>query len=298
MFNWNDLRFLIEITRSRSLSKAAEKLGVRHTTVARRLQSLETAMGTPLLEKTSGGYVPTAAGAKLLQTAEQIESECLSVTEVISDQDRDSLLTGAVRLGVPEGFGGFLSTRVKGFYSAWPGLDLEMVAGTQFLSISKREADLAITLSRPRIGRLVARKLTDYRLQLYGAKSYLEQADAIRSTADLKHHTLIGYIDDLIYAPQLRYLDEILPEARVVLRTSSINAQVAAVASGLGLCVLPCFMAKRSPGLEVVLPDQISIVRTFWLSMHQDLKEVRRVTSVWDWLIGLVRDEQALIMEP
>jgi len=294
MFNWDDLRIFTEVARTRSLSAAARKLGVNHTTIARRVQALEGALKTRLFEKTPTGYLTTPAGTRLVDLAEQMEAISMSATELVAEQD--TVLTGTVRVGVPEGFGTqFLGTRADQFYLRNPGIDLEIVAGTQFLSISKREADLAITLSRPRVGRLVARKLTDYTLRLYGSQTYLEQRPEIKHVDDLKDHTLIGYIDDLIYAPQLRYLDEILPKARVKLRSSSINAQLAAVESGLGLCVLPSFMAAAKKNLHAVLPREIEIARTFWLSMHQDLRHVRRVAAVWDWLVDIVAKEQPLL---
>lgn len=295
MFDWNDLRFFLEVARARSLSAAARKLGVNHTTVARRIQTLEGALRTRLFEKTPSGYLPTATGTELLKQAEEIESANLAVVETVGGQNAE--LTGNVRLGVPEGFGTqFLAPRLRDFYKRYPGIDLELVAGPQFLSISKREVDLAVTLSRPQVGRLVARKLTDYALKLYATREYLKRHPPIKRVEDLRDHTLVGYIDDLIYAPQLRYLDEILPDARVKLRSSSINAQVAAVESGLGVSILHCFGTDQRKTLTVVLGDQINVRRSFWLSMHQDLRHIRRVNAVWDWMLDVVAQHQRLLL--
>lgn len=295
MFDWNDLRFFLEVARARSLSAAARKLGVNHTTVARRVQSLEGSLRTRLFEKTPSGYLLTSTGTDLLKQAEKIESANLAVAESVGGQN--AVLTGNVRLGVPEGFGTqFIAPRLKDFYRRYPGIDLELVAGPQFLSISKREVDLAVTLSRPQVGRLIARKLTDYALKLYATRDYLKRHAPIRDVEDLRGHTLIGYIDDLIYAPQLRYLDEILPDARVKLRSSSINAQVAAAESGLGLSVLHCFGASQRKALQVVLREQIAVKRSFWLSMHQDLRHIRRVNAVWEWMLETVAQNQKLLL--
>lgn len=295
MFDWNDLRFFLEVARKGRLVTAAQTLGVNHTTVARRIAHLEQALQTRLFEHTPTGYALTPTAEKLRTLAEDIESTCVTVSESVGG--RDSTLQGSVRLGVPEGFGTqFIAPRLGAFYKRNPGIDIELVAGTQFLNISKREADLAITLSRPRAGRLVARKLTDYRLRLYGAKSLFKSCPPPKRIEDLKDFPLIGYIDDLIYAPQLRYLDEVIPRGRVHFRSSSINAQYAAVRAGLGLCVLPCFMADEDTNFKAVLTDEIDLNRTFWLSVHEDLRHVRRVAVVMDWLTEIVDSEQNLLM--
>lgn len=283
MFDWGDLRVLLELARSRSLSGAAKRLGVRHTTVARRLEALELTVNTPLFDRTPSGYLPNAAGAKLLSVAEAVESGCLSAMETVANQTvRPS---GTVRLCLPEGLGTFLAARSQSFYEAYPDVDLEIVAGTQFLNISKRETDVAVTLSRPRVGRIVARKLVEYRLRLFGSNRYLEKHQPIRRITDLKSHDLVGYIDDLIYASQFRYIDEIIPAARVRLRCSSINAQVAAIEAGLGLGILPSYLAAQHETLVPVLATQVDSPRTFWLTVHQDMRHVRRIEVVWEWIV-------------
>lgn len=294
MYDWNDLRFFLEVARRGRLSAAAAALDVNHTTVARRIEALELRLGARLFNKTPGGYLPTADGAQLVRMAEDIESRCVRIANVIGH--KDEVLRGTIRLGVPEGFGSrFLAPRMAQFYALYPGIDVELVAGTQFLSISKREADLAITLSRPRVGRVVAGKLTDYMLHLYGSATYLRTRPPVRTVADLRGCDLIGYVDDLIYAPQLRYLDEILPEARVKFRSSNINAQFAATNAGLGLGVLPAFMTEDTR-LRLLLPDEIAIRRSFWISMHEDFAHVDRVTAVRDWLRKVVAEEQDVLL--
>ncbi len=295
MFSWDDLRFFLEVARAQSLSGAAAKLGVSHTTVARRVQALEASLKTRLFEKTPTGYLSTPAGKKIILLAEKVESVCISAMEAVAGQD--TILTGTVRIAAPEGFGSeFLGNHVDRFYKQYPGIDLEIVAGTQFVSISKHEADIAIAFVRPRSGRLVARKLTDYTFRLYGAREYLKRFRPIRHIEDLRDHTLIGFISDLI-SPQLNYLDDLLPDARIKLRSSNINVHLAAVEAGLGLGVLPSYMATRLASLDVVLPDEIKVTRNFWVSMHEDMRHIRRVIAVWDWIQKVVKEERALIIQ-
>lgn len=294
MYDWNDLRFFLEVVRRGKLTGAAAVLDVNHTTVARRIEALEQRLGAHLFHKTPGGYLLTAAGAELVHMAEDVESRCVRIANSIGKQDE--VLRGSIRVGVPEGFGSrFLAPRMAQFYALYPGIDVELVAGTQFLSISKREADLAITLSRPRMGRVVAGKLCDYMLHLYGSGSYLKRKPAIKTIADLNDHALIGYVDDLIYAPQLRYLDEVVPQARVKFRSSSINAQFAAADAGLGLSVLPAFMTEGTR-LKLVLENEIAIRRSFWISLHEDFTHMERVTVVRDWIRKVVTEEQHVLL--
>jgi DNA-binding transcriptional LysR family regulator len=294
MFSWDDLRYFAEVARAKSLSGAASKLGVSHTTVARRVQALEGSLKARLFEKTPTGYVPTPAGKQIILLAEQVESICISAMETVAGQD--TVLTGAVRVAAPEGFGSqFIGKRLDRFYKEYSGIDLEIVTSTQFVSISKHDADIVITFSRPRAGRLVARKLTDYAFRLYGSREYLKQFRPIRHIEDLREHTLIGFVNDLI-SPQLNYFDELLPDARTKLRSSNINGQLSAVEAGLGLAVLPCYMATGLTGLDVVLPEEVAVTRSFWISMHENMRHIRRVMAVWDWIQEVVKEERALLM--
>ena len=143
------------------------------------------------------------------------------------------------------------------------------MANSGFLSLSKREADMAVMLSRPRAGPVIARKLSDYSLQLFASPDYLAERGAPARPADLATgHRLVSYIPDMIYAPELRYLDEIHPGLTPHLRSSSINAQHQLIAAGAGIGVLPSFIARADPGLRPILPER-RILRAFWLVTHK-----------------------------
>lgn len=298
MFNWDDLRFFIAVTRAKSLSAAATKLGMNHTTVARRIQALEESLAVRLFDKTPAGYVLTPTGAQLLKVAEHVETTCISAQEMFAGEN--PTLTGTVRLSVPEGFGSqFLTRHLGDFYKNYPGIDLEIMALPHLLSISKREADLAVTLFRPDTGRLITRELTDYTMHLYGTREYVKRAPPINSVDDLKKHSLISNIDDLIYSQQMRYLDETIPDAHVRLRIKGINAQLTAVESGVGLAILPYFMAVNRKNFVAVLPDKVTITRSVWLAMHEDMRHVGRVMAVWDWIKQIViANRSSLVAKP
>jgi DNA-binding transcriptional LysR family regulator len=164
-----------------------------------------------------------------------------------------------------------------------------LVAIPGVLSLSKREADVAVTLSAPREGRLVSRKLTDYRLSLYAAPSYLAARPPIVTRADMQGQRFIGYIGDLLYAPELDYMEAPDVDIRVGLQSSNLIAQLQACLAGAGLCVLPDFIAARETGLVRVLPDAVALERSLWLVVHADLRSLARVRAAMEMIVEAVK---------
>jgi DNA-binding transcriptional LysR family regulator len=287
-FDWDDLRFFLAVARAGRLTVAARRLGADHATVSRRITALEAALKAKLFERRPQGYALTEHGERLLAKAETMETQALAVSSEIGGADL--ALSGTVRIGAPDGFGTlFLAPRLAAFANQYPDLEVQVVAMPRLLSLSKREADVAISLAPPKEGKIVARKLTDYRLGLYASPDYLERAKPIATADDLHDHDVIGYIDDLIFTPELDYLDEVSKGLRPRLQSSNLVAQMQAALAGAGVCVLPYFVAIQDPRLVPVLPDTVSIVRSFWLIVHADLKEVARIRATMDFLVREVK---------
>jgi len=178
MFDWDDLKYFLEVSRRGRFTSAAQSLSVDHTTVSRRIDALERAVNAKLFDKTDRGFRLSESGEKLLPLAETIENAALRAQDNIAGGS--SRLSGSVRIGAPEGFGSFfLAPRLPDLVTKHTGLDIELVALPRYLSLSKREADIGITLARPTSGRLYARKLTDYQLQLFASSNYLEEQGPI-----------------------------------------------------------------------------------------------------------------------
>lgn len=206
----------------------------------------------------------------MIETAALIERETVRLEEELSGRAQG--LTGVVRISTFEGFGNFfLAPRIGSFATAYPGLSVELLTIQQIVALSRREADIAVTLSPPGTGRFVQERLTDYRLFVYGSKEYLARHKRITQREDLLCHPFAGYIDDLVFSRGLDYLSEITPNLRARLQNSSLHAQMEAAVSGFGLCVLPAFIAESQPNLEAVLPEEISLQRTYWMVTHQDV---------------------------
>lgn len=287
-FDWDDLQSFLAVARSGRLTLAAKRMGVDHTTLGRRLTGLEQALGTTLFERHATGYSLTQAGETLLQSAEAMEGMALTIQEELSGAG--AKLSGAVRIGTPDGFGSFfLAPRIGRLGSLHPDLEVQLVAMPRLFSLSKREADIAVTLAQPEAGRLHARKLTDYELGLYAARSYLETSPPIQGTGDLSRHRFISYIDDLLYTPELDYVPLVSRDIRPYLKSASLVAQFRAVQSGSGIAVLPCFMAAGETDLVRLLPEEVKLTRSFWLVIHSDVRHLSRIRVTAEFIADEVR---------
>ena len=286
MFDWDDLRIFLTVARARKVAVAARALGVDATTIGRRLGRLASGLGAPLFETIGGERRLTARGEALLAHAETIESAALAAMGEVAGDARS--LSGQVRLSVAEGFASWvLAPALPEFHRANPDIRVDLVTASGFLNPSKREADMAVMLARPRTGRLVAAKLGDYRLGLYAAHAYLADHPAPARLDDLGRHSLVGYVPEFIYAPELDYLGEIGSGLEARLRSTSINVQHRMVAAGAGIGVLPAFIADRDPALVPVLPAT-AIRRSFWLVTHSDVRRLARIEAVAAWLKACV----------
>ena len=292
--DWNDFQAFLAIARAGQLARASCAMGVDATTVGRRLRRLEARIGATLFEHTREGQVLTEAGEAMLAEVEAMEQAASRIDEQAAGITGP---TGLLRVSLSEGLASWIVAPVLGsFAQTNPRLVVDLVASSGFLSPSKREADLAVTLSRPRAGPVIAGKLSDYSLRLYATPGYLSQHSVPGKPGELATgHRLVGYIPDLLYAPELRYLAEIGPDLSATVRSSSINAQHRLIAAGAGIGVLPCFIGDSDDTLVPVLPDR-RITRTFWLVTHKDTHNLSRVRAFKDWLTKLVANERERLL--
>ncbi len=295
MYDWNDLKYFLALSRQGKLVRAAVRLQVDHTTVSRRIAALEKQLDVRLFDKSPNGYQLTDAGLRLLPLAEHIETRSNRLYREIAG--KDARLSGTVRVATPEALGSQVIARhVTEFKQQHPGIEIELVAETRRMSLSKREADIAIHFSRPDSGRLIAWKLCDYRLRLFASRNYLAGYPPIESIDDLSQHDFVSYIEDLIEMPELRFFDNTIKNAHVVFRSTNVSAQFNAILEGLGLGLVHCFMAQRENRLQVILPEQVSVERTYWLLVHEDLRHVARVDAVCQFLTRILSQDPALMM--
>lgn len=281
--NWDDLKIFLDVARQPRLEAVAASTNVDATTISRRIRRLEHELGLTLFERTRRGHILTPAGEKLAARVEAMESLSL---DILSESASEQMAAGRVRVGVPEGLGAtVIAPALAKFRSQHPRIEVDLIALSGFVSVPKREADMSILLARPSAGRLKVRKIADYTLRLYGSPDYFKQRAAVSTLGQLQDHTLIGYVDDLIYSTQLRYFDEVLPGLKPQLCSPSILAQAEMVRAGAGLGILPTFIGEKIYGLIRLLPEKVMVQRTFWLAVHEDVSSIGRNRAMTDFII-------------
>lgn len=293
--DWNDLRYFLAVARLGRLSPAARCLQVEHSTVSRRIEGLERAMGTRLFERHRDGLILTEAGHTLLPMAEQVEATVAVLSEELSGQDIS--IRGEVRLGTPEGLAVcFLTPHLKPLLDSYPHLTVELLALPRLANLASREADLAITLEPPRRGPYVVARWTDYSYFLYGSRDYLNTHEPITTRADLAQHPFVAYIDDFLLSQELHFLEKLCEVPKLRFCSTSMLAHKEAVLAGIGLAVLTPYISAGDPRLVKVLPDEAQFQHTFWLAAHADRLRLKRVRLVWDYLMELITTHRPLFL--
>jgi DNA-binding transcriptional LysR family regulator len=287
--DWDDLRIFLAVARAESLSGAGKSLRIDPATVGRRIARLEAGLSARLFSKTPQGYTLTEDGKHLMDPALAAEAAFARASDSLHSSDTS--LTGQIRLGAPDGSANYLLPQVLTRISAEnPGLEIQLVALPRVFNLSKREADMAIAVSRPETGRLTVQKLTDYRLHLAASREYLAKHPPITSRADLKHHRIVGYIPDMIFDKELDYLGEFGTSAPD-LSSNSVSVQTQLMRAGAGLGMVHDFAMPFAPELVQVLPEVLALTRSFWLVRHADDTGIARMNRFTELLISGVRAE-------
>jgi molybdate transport repressor ModE-like protein len=285
--DWDRIRIFLEVARTGQILGAAKRLGLNHATVARQLTALEEELKTRLVDRHTTGCSLTGSGEALLTAAERAESEFLKVGSQLSGTS--DAITGTVRVGAPDGLGNyFLADQLGALAALQSELVIQLVPLPRTFSLSRREADIAITLDRPKQGRLIVKKLTDYTLSVYAAESYLERTGPITQQGDLAGRLFVTHVEDFVYS---RALDYAATLGRVMSRRyecGSVVGQMEAVRAGHGVGILHDYAARRFPELRRLLPA-IRFVRSYWLVSHPDTHETRRVLEVHRYITARIR---------
>jgi DNA-binding transcriptional LysR family regulator len=280
--DWGHLRFFLEMARSGSLSKAAKRLAVDRNTVARRVTALELELGLPLFERGPLGWGRTAAGQELADLASRVEQDVLALALHAGAQGRD--LTGSVRLTTTMHLSTYLLVpALPRLRERHPGLLLEIAADQRAYNLTRREADLALRMGRPQDPGLVTRKLTPLRYRFYASRSLV----GTRREVDFAADPFVGYEESLVATLQERWLSKAAPGRRVVFRCNSTAALAAAARTGVGVALLPCFVAEADPGL-VSLQGPEPPDHELWLLVHGELRRSPPVRAIIDWVDELV----------
>ncbi|NNF25173.1 MAG: LysR family transcriptional regulator [Rhodobacteraceae bacterium] len=290
-FNWDDMRIFLSVARSESLSGAAHALRLDPATVGRRVQRLERALEVPLFTKSPQGYVLTDEGQRFFDHAMRAETAMERGADDL--RGRAGRLSGQIRIGAPDGCANYLLPQVtRAIMDDHPELEVQIVALPRVFNLSKREADMAIAVSRPTAGRLTVQKIADYKLHLAASRDYLEGADPIQGLTDLKAHPVVGYIPDMVFDKELDYLSETGAD-KVDFASNSVSVQLNWIRAGAGIGIVHDFALPAVPGIARILTDELSLSRTFWLIRHHDERRSERLGRFSDLLISGLRAEIA-----
>ena len=273
--NWDDLRVFLEVARQGSLSQAAKRLGVDHSTVGRRVAQLEYSLDGKLFERDNQGLRITALGESLLQPVQAMEAQVLAFS---GERSFTAAALPPTRIAMMEGIGSlYLARHTDWLAENFPSLQLELVTSPQVVHINKREADVFLSFFRPDFPGAHCERLCAFSLGLFASASYLSRRGSPQSVEDLPKHDFVTYLDDLIQLDAVRWLDEIIVQPRRSFRSSSMIAQMAAAEAGRGVVLLPLFALADKPGLLRVLRD-VSVERELWLGADQDIAALPRVS--------------------
>lgn len=290
------MRAFLAVARQGQFLGASRLLKVNQATVARRVTALEEDLHATLFERSTTGVALTEAGRDLLVRAERMESEMLQAEADLGKQDVQ--LSGAVRIGAPDGFTTyFLIRALGGLIERHPGIAIQLVPMPLAVSLARREVDIAITIEEPAAGRFVARKLTDYGLGIYGAHAYLDRHGRPQTPDDLAGHRRIGYVENYAYSAALNYVDELFAGHATTFDCASAVGQVEAVRDGLGLGVLHHFIAATIPEIEPVLPER-KARRAYWLVIHEDVRSLGRIRATVDHIVQEITRQRGIFLAP
>jgi DNA-binding transcriptional LysR family regulator len=293
--NWDDIKVFLEVARSERLSEAGKRLNIDPSTISRRLHKLEENVACKLFERTVDGHILTPEGERLLRSACKMEQDAYNALNDIKNSNKPN--AGLVRIGVTEAFGNFfIASNLSELQQNFPAIKIDILQFSRFVKISRNEADIAITVEKPKSTSMIVAKLCDYKLQLYAHPNYLKKLSQPLTLNNLNQQQWVSYVDNLLFTEQLDYLKDITNKANPHFRSTSVVSQYSAIKSGLGIGILPCFLADIDNSLVKLFSDDINIIRSFYLVTHPESKRLSHVATVWEYLKMLVQQKSELLM--
>ncbi|MBY6265159.1 LysR family transcriptional regulator [Azospirillum sp. 412522] len=289
--NWDDLRYLLAVARHGSLSAAARALGVNHSTVLRRVTALEQAMGAQLFDKMPGGYVLTSAGDEMHRVAQKMEEDLAAANRLLSG--RDTQIGGTLRVTTVDILTLYILPRhVAAFRRRHPELRVDLVAAEASLSLTRREADVAIRATNRPPENLVGRAVSGLAFAVYGATAYLDGKEV---TANLERHPWIGLDESFDHTNLAHWMKRMVPAPSIGYRVNSVAGAVEAVRAGIGLGLLPCGVVDRDPAFRRIGDPMAEADAKLWLLTHEDLRHMGRVRAFLDFMAEALTRERDLL---
>ena len=288
-FPWDDLRVFLAIYRTGSLNGAARALGVNHSTVFRRINSFEAALGVSLFDRLASGYALTIAGEEMRATAERVEQEIDRLDRRISGQDLR--LEGTLVVTTTDTLTeNMLGPHLAAFKQAYPGITLDLVLDNQHINLSKRLADIAIRPTLSPAETLVGRRVAGLAFAPYAAKRLIR-----KRPADLAAQDWLVVDDSLAHLAADKWFRKSLPDARIAMRSNSLLGLLHACEAGMGAALLPCFMGDPRNKLVRLGEPVPEAASALWLLTHEDLRHTARIRAFMDFMAGALMAEVDLL---
>ena len=281
--DWEDLRHFVALAREGTLSAAARTLGVDHATVARRVAALEAAIALKLVDRRSRATSLTEDGRRIAAIAAPMEEAAFAVGRAV--QAAKGGIDGEVTISAPPSLANALiAPRLIRLRGRHPGIRIKLIGEKRRASLSRREADIAVRMTRPTEPGLIARKVGSFGFSLYATPMYLKETPP-HAFAFIAYD---GAMDDV---PQQQWLMAIAGSSEIVLRTNDLENQAAAARAGLGLAALPHFLGDCDPRLKRHEVPGKPVTRDVWLLVHRDLRQAPAVRAVMDFLTECLKAE-------
>jgi len=290
--DWDGLQVFLAVARGGRVSAAARRLGVEHTTVARRIAALEQTLGVSLFYRTTRGYLLTPQGQNLVSTAEAMERSALAVEA--RARENSGALAGRVRVAMPPEYGShWLAPKLAMLRATHPQIELQILVGTRQRDLSRGEAELAIQPPRPTQTGMVAVRLGRVAVGLYASRGVIaDKRLRIRKLADVRDLLLLVYTSPFQVLQEAKWFQPILASATIGLESNSTHALLAAARAGAGVAVLPRFVAREHDDLVAVSDDVAA--HDLLLVTHPEVRRDPKVRATADFLKRLAAEPPGL----
>ncbi|MBK7146190.1 MAG: LysR family transcriptional regulator [Xanthomonadales bacterium] len=291
MFDWNDVQVYLAIARGGSLAAAARTLKVNHSTVFRRLNAFEEALGVRLFERLPSGYALTPEGDSIRAEAEAVEGNVIALGRKIAG--RDFALRGDIRVTAPHGLAtGFLAQYLPDFIARYPGIRIEIAASDSDFDLNRREADVALRATTQPPEHLVGRQVASLCWWVYASPAYLERMGRPVGMDALAQHRVIGADAAFQRLPVFAWLARNLADDAIIARAGDLETMAALACEAVGLALLPS--DQHTPRLQRLFAVEPRFSGQLWLLTHPDLRQVARIRTFMEFLAERLRSDPRL----
>jgi len=287
---WSDLKIILAICRTGSLSAAARILELNHSTIFRRINNIEKNMGVRFFERLPQGYAMTEAGEAAMKAAERIEIDVLGLTREI--QGKDLRLQGTIHVTAPAGISlTLLGPHLARFCKTHPDIHINLTATSHTLELSRREVDLAIRVTKKPPDTSIGRRICNFKTSIYATRSYLNK----HKNTGLDEHNWLLTDDQMEWLPASIRKNKEKEKIKVVYSSNNILAVLNAAKEGLGIAPLPCFIGDSERKLHRVIDPPEELTSELWVLTHSDLRNTARVRALLTFLHMAFSEQKDLL---